>query len=355
MKRNFYIFTPGKLRRKDNTVSFRPFEQPAPEDDENLQNDILLGCDNDDDEMGQRTYIPVNEIDSFFIMTTVTFNSKFIDFCAQNAIPVHFFNYFGFYDGSFYPRETLLSGSLLVEQVKHYNSLRKRMAIAVKFIEGAAYNILKNLKYYNSRDRDLQSQIDTIESLSAELKDCADIVHLMNLEGRIRKVYYSAFDLIVKADIKLEGRNFNPPANELNALISYANSLVYTSVLSEIYRTQLNPTVSYLHEPGVRRFSLALDIAEIFKPVFADRIIFKMLNNEQIKPNDFERELKGCYMKESGRKAFVQEFDAKLKTVVKHKDLGREVSYRRIIRLECYKLIKHIIGEKDYEPFKIWW
>lgn len=74
----------------------------------------------------------------------------------------------------------------------------------------------------------------------------------------------------------------NPPDNMINTLISYVNTLVYTKVLSAIYNTQLNPTVSYLHEPGSRRFSLSLDIAEIFKPIIGDRLIFSLLNKKQI-------------------------------------------------------------------------
>ena len=65
----------------------------------------------------------------------------------------------------------------------------------------------------------------------------------------------------------------------IRTLVSYVNTLVYTKVLSAIYNTQLNPTVSYLHEPGSRRFSLSLDIAEIFKPIIGDRLIFSLLNN----------------------------------------------------------------------------
>jgi CRISPR-associated protein Cas1 len=229
------------------------------------------------------------------------------------------------------------------------------MIIARKFIEAGIYNMGKNLKYYNSRERDLQAQIDTIEAITTELATAEEIVDIMNVEGRVRKVYYSAFESIIKSDLQLGARQYNPPSNELNALMSFLNSFVYTSVLSEIYRTQLNPTISYLHEPGSRRFSLALDIAEIFKPIFADRIMFKLINNGQINEKHFEKELNGYYLKENGRKIVVQEFDNRLKTIIKHKDLKRDVSYRRIIRLECYKLIKHILGIKEYEAYKIWW
>jgi len=87
----------------------------------------------------------------------------------------------------------------------------------------------------------------------------------------------------------------------INSLISFVNSLIYTTVLSEIYKTQLNPTISYLHEPGVKRFSLCLDIAEIFKPLIGDRMIFSLLNKNQITEDDFEEDSNYLYLKESAK------------------------------------------------------
>ena len=138
-------------------------------------------------------------------------------------------------------------------------------------------------------------------------------------------------------------------------MISFGNSLVYTTVLSEIYKTQLNPLISFLHEPGERRFSLALDIAEIFKPLLSDRIIFALMNKNMITEKHFDKQMNYCYLSEAGRKIYLQEYDTKLKTTIKHRQLKKSVSYRHLIRLECYKIIKHILGEKEYEPFKIWW
>ena len=141
----------------------------------------------------------------------------------------------------------------------------------------------------------------------------------------------------------------------INTLISYLNSLVYTTVLSEIYKTQLNPTISYLHEPGVSRFSLSLDIAEIFKPLIADRMIFSILNKNQIREKHFSKGLDYLHLSEQGSKIILAEYDKRLKQTISHRELGREVSYRYLIRLECYKLIKHLCNEKKYDSFVMWW
>ena len=156
-------------------------------------------------------------------------------------------------------------------------------------------------------------------------------------------------------EIKFEKRVMHPPDNMINSLISYVNSLIYSKTLSEVYHTQLNPTISYLHEPGVRRYSLCLDISEVFKPLIGDRLIFSLLNRKQITEESFTQELNFLHLKKEASKLIVRELENSLKKTIKHKELGRQVSYQYLIRLELYKLIKHIIGEKEYEGFKIWW
>ncbi len=328
MKRNYYIFSSGRLKRKDNTVFFETNEEVRP--------------------------LPINDIEAIYIFGETDFNSKAISFLSQNNITVHLFNYFGFYTGSFYPREYLPSGFVLVNQVKKYTNNKERLKIAREFVSGASFNILKNLKYY-SRRYDLGEYISKIENERAALGDTNDVEQLMGIEGRIRDIYYETFGIITDNYFDFDKRVRKPPNNPMNALISFGNSLLYSTVLSEIYHTQLNPTVSYLHEPGQRRFSLSLDISEIFKPIIVDRLIFKLINERMIKVDDFSKELNQCYLEGKGKKVFVKEYNDKLDTTIMHRKLKRNVSYRRLIRLECYKLIKHISGAEEYESFKSWW
>jgi len=177
----------------------------------------------------------------------------------------------------------------------------------------------------------------------------------MGIEGQVRQVYYQCFTKIITQEVEFEKRVRRPPDNMINTLISFGNSLLYTTTLGEIYKTQLNPTISFLHEPGYRRYSLALDVSEVFKPILVDRIIFRILNKNMVSEKDFEQDLNYCYMKEKARKIFVKEYDEQLSKTIKHRTLNRHISYRHLIRLECYKLIKYIIEKKKYESFKIWW
>ena len=278
-----------------------------------------------------------------------------MNFLSSYGINIHFFNYYGFYTGTYYPKEALVSGKLLIKQVEHYCDKNKRIEIAKAFIEAASYNIYRNLTYYKNRGKELNTYMKEIEYLRNQIKLCKNIQELMGIEGNIRKTYYDSWNTIINQDVAFEKRVKNPPDNAINSLISYVNTIIYTRVLSEIYKTQLNPTISYLHEPSERRFSLCLDIAEIFKPIIADRLIFSMLNKKQITEKDFEDGLNFTYIKDKTRKEITREIDLRLQTKIKHKKLNREVSYEYLIRLEIYKLIKHLLNDEKYEGFKMWW
>lgn len=330
MQQSFYVYNNGDLKRKDNTLRFTSYD-------------------------GEKRDIPIERISDIYVMSEMSFNTTFLSYISQYGIPIHFFNYYNFYTGSFYPKESNLAGQLLVNQVQHYTEYDKRLLIAKKFIQAAADNIYRNLRYYNGRDKNVSDYMKDIDSLRTGLVGVKSIQELMGIEGNIRKKYYAAWSVIINQEIEFDKRVMHPPDNMINSLISFVNSLVYTRTLSEIYHTQLNPTISYLHEPGIRRYSLCLDISEVFKPLIGDRLIFSLLNRKQITEKSFTKELNYSHLKKDASKLIVSEFEKKMKQTIMHKELGRQVSYQYLIRLEAYKLIKHLIGEKEYEGFRIWW
>ncbi|MDX1906186.1 MAG: type I-B CRISPR-associated endonuclease Cas1b [Bacteroidia bacterium] len=334
MKKSYYLFNPGRLSRQDQTLKFTPVDEQGQE--------------------GQPRFLPVETVDNLYVFGSLDANSALYTFLGKQHISVHFFDYYEHYCGSFYPKEYLLAGKLHLQQALHYSQPQQRMTLARHLVEGAAWNMRKNLAYYDRRERDLSHQLTALQAYVDTIPAAADISALMGLEGNIRQQYYSAFDEIIR-DFEMGGRSKQPPANEVNALISFGNMMCYTACLDQIYHTQLDPTISFLHEPGTRRYSLALDLAEIFKPILVDRLVFTLLNKKQLQPRDFETTLNGCLLREPGRKTFVQAWDERLKETLQHRSLGRKVSYRHLIKLECYKLSKHLMGIEPYKPFKAWW
>ena len=330
MEKTLYIFSSGELARKDNTLYF---EVEA-----------------------SRRFIPVEDTCEIMIFGEVDVNKRLLEFLSQKEIILHFFNYYGYYMGSFYPREHLNSGYMTLRQSEHYLDEGRRLAIAKEFVRGAARNIRQVLKYYHGRDKNVSAKINAIENLIPPLEECKDTAALMALEGNIRDHYFQTFDEIVgNPDFVFNERSRRPPKNHMNTLISFGNSLMYTICLSEIYKTHLDPRIGYLHSTNFRRFTLNLDVAEIFKPIIVDRLIFSLVVKKMVTKDDFDRGTEGIMMKDGARKRFVEGLDEKLKTTINHREIGRPVSYRRLIRLELYKLEKHLMGEKEYQAFVARW
>lgn len=323
MKNPLYITSHGILLRKDNTLFF-------------VKEDI-------------KQQIPIHAISEINCHGKVTVKSGAASFLMKEGIVVNFFNKYGFYEGSLYPKIKLNSGLVVVKQSEHYLNHDKRIYIANEFVEGIKHNVLKTLKYYSKKGKELDEYIDNIEK--EEIK--GDISQIMSSEGRIWNNFYQSFNIILRK-FNFIKREIRPPTDEINSLLSFGNSLLYATVLSELYQTYLHPSVSFLHEPSERRFSLSLDIADIFKPIIVDRTIFKLVNNNMINKKHFSKDV-GVLLNDAGKQIFISEYQKKLETTIKHPTLNKKVSYKYLIRLEGYKLIKHILNDQPYESFRMWW
>lgn len=334
MKKTYYLFNSGRLSRQDNTLKFTPID--------------------DDNEEQKPRFLPVENVDELYAFGSIDANSALYNFLGQQQIPVHFFDYFENYTGSFMPRKSLISGKVLMAQARMHDNKKERLELAKLILDGAVYNMIKNLQYYDKRGKDLQPMIELMKNYHSEFVNAHTIEHLMGLEGNIRKTYYEGFELILN-DFSMEGRSMRPPRNEVNALISFGNMMCYSQCLRAIHQTQLNPVIPFLHSPGDRRFSLSLDLAEVFKPILVDRVIFKVLNKKMLNEDDFEVNINKVVLKPKGKKAYVQAFETRLSETIQHRSLNRQVSYKYLIKLECYKLIKHILKIETYKPFKMWW
>lgn len=330
MKKSIYIFSDGEIHRKQNTIFF-------------------------EGEKG-RKYIPVENTREMYIFGEVSINKKLLEFLSQSEIILHFFNHYGYYIGTYYPREHYNSGYMILKQVEHYLADEKRINLAKKFVKGAVANIKKILSYYVNRGILLNETISHIEELELKIDEQDNTEKLMAIEGNIREQYYKSFDKIFEdPEFEFGERTKKPPENRVNALISFGNSLLYVICLSEIYKTHLDPRIGFLHSTNFRKFSLNLDVAEIFKPIIIDRIIFTLVNKDMIKPKDFVEGMQGVFLEDRGKKIFVEELDKRMQTTIKHPTLNRNVSYRSLIRLEALKIEKHLMGEKEYDPFIARW
>ena len=317
VKRAYYITRMGKLERRGNTLFFVNEEM--------------------------RKAIPVNSTSEIHCFKPVSLTSGAIKLLSEKNVPVHFYNKYGYYRGSYVPREGQVSGTVVIKQAKHHLDPEKRLYVAKQFVEGIKASIIAFLKSQRAKYK-------VIAEIPVEGENPAE---LMGVESELWREFYGVFASLLK-HFEFRERTRRPPQDEVNALISYGNSVLYTVALSEIRKTYLHPAISFLHEPLERRYSLALDLADIFKPITVFRVVLRLTNRRQIRKEHFERDV-GVLLADEGLKVFASELNSELGRKVFHPRFRRNVSIRYLVRLEGYALVKHFLGDSRYKSLRAWW
>jgi len=324
-----YITQSGTLSRKDNTLLFK--------------NEKI------------KKVIPIIWIEQIYCLWEITINSKLLQFLGQNKITIHFFNYYGYYSWTYYPKESYVSWKLFVKQVENYTNLEKRLKLAKSIVNWIWKNQIYLLKHYYKHWKSVKRYISAIENNLKRLPTADNPNQVLMIEWASWDLFYNSFKYFLPEDFVLNKRVKRPPDNPINALISFWNSVLYTYTLSKIYHTQLNPTISYLHEPFERRFSLALDLAEVFKMPLVFSVIFSLVNKWSLKvEKHFLQEVNFAVLNEEWRKIYLKAWDEKIQKVIKHPKLWRNISYGSLIKLDAYKLIKYLMeDEAEFTPFDL--
>lgn len=326
MKSVKYLTSMGELKRKDHSLIFRH-------------------------DRGH-VYIPIEGVKEIYCLNEVSLNSKLFDLLSKAGIVIHFFNYHQQYVGTFYPKEQLISGRLTIRQAEAYHNIR--LPIAKAIVKGIANNIYYVLyHYYTHGAKELMPLLHWLRQDVPKLLDKEiSIQQVLYIEGTIWKRFYDSFQYFLPESFIFNKRVRRPPDNPMNALISFGNSLLYAKTISQIYRTHLDQSISFLHEPSEGRFSLSLDLCEVFKPIIVFRTIFENINNRKLQVGKhFDKNLNYCLLNDSGKKIFIQSFEERINKVFVHSKLKRKVSYLTAIKLDAYKLIKCIMEGEVFVPF----
>lgn len=323
-----YIMTMGELKKKDYSICYRT--------------------------KGENVYLPVENMKEIYCLNEVSLNTKLLSFLSKNHIVLHFFNYYGGYSGTFFPKEQYLSGKLLMKQVEKCEKERLRIAKAI--VLGTGLNIGEVLRHYQKHGKEAVGEnIRWIQNeFRALIEKSSNTNQLMAVEGEVWKRFYRNFEVILPEAYHMDRRTRRPPENAINAMISFGNTLLYTKAITAIYHTHLDQRISFLHEPSEGRFSLSLDLSEVFKPIIVDKTIFELINHKKIQiEKHFDKTVNQCLLNEEGKKLFVEAFESRMETVFEHPRLHRKVSYWTAMKLDCYKLIKDIMEDKDFVPFSL--
>jgi len=193
-----------------------------------------------------------------------------------------------------------------------------------------------------------------------ELRDkagqAANLESLRGIEGRAGRLYMQSFPTMLKkqeydGNMIMNGRNRRPPRDPVNALLSLGYSLLVREVFAACVNVGLDPLFGFYHsmEPG--RPALALDLMEPFRPLIADSVALRVLNTEELTPEDFYWGKDSCQLKKQGRKTFLQAYERRVQEQLTHPIFGYKITYRRTLDLEARMLARYLDGElPEYRP-----
>lgn len=298
------------------------------------------------------SYIPIKDVKELFCFNDMTITTKLFTALSKANIVLHIFDYYGHYSGTFFPKRYLLSGKLTVNQALKYD--KEKEVIAKAIVNGIAKNIHTLLyHYYRHGKTELKAYLDELRvETEKRLDKCHNISQIMMIEGDIWAKFYESFKYILPEDFTMNKRVRRPPDNPINALISFGNSILYAKTITQLYHTHLNQEISYLHSPSEGRFSLSLDLSEVFKPAIVFRTIFYCINNKKLKiEKHFEKSYNYCILNDEGRKIFITELENRFNSAFEHPKLKRKITYKQAIKIDGYKLIKWIMEGKEFIPF----
>lgn len=321
--RTYWLTTACRIRRKDQSLVI-------------------------DRESGDRVHIPVTDVRDIVACAPVDLNSAVISLLNRHRIGVHFLSHYGDYAGSLLPAETSTSGETVIAQARLATHEPSGLAIARDIVLATGFNVRRVV------DRDLLAAPFAVLKDSA--REAGSSAQLMGAEGTFRRSAWELLDTKLPEWLQLGGRSRRPPRNAGNAFISYVNGIVYARVLTAVRLTPLHTGIAFLHSTMERqRHSLVLDLAEVFKPLFAERLLLRLASRDQLKPHHFDSAVNQTMLSELGRKFVVQTVRDELATTIQHRSLGRRVAYDELLYLEALRLTRRCLEGDPYKPFRIWW
>lgn len=185
----------------------------------------------------------------------------------------------------------------------------------------------------------------------------ADLPQLLGSEGQAAAKYFGNFSAMLSRGhdgaslpFDFNTRNRRPPTDPVNALLSFAYSVLARTWTNTLAAVGFDPYRGFFHQPRYGRPALALDIMEPFRPLIADSAVIQAINNGEVRPTDFITVAGSVSLADDGRKRFIATIERRLSQEITHPEFGYKVSYRRLLELQARLLARHLLGELEDNP-----
>lgn len=307
--------------------------------------------------------IPLHNIQSIVTFGYTGVSPALMGHCVERNISIVFMKR----SGRFLARVTGESRGNVVLRKKQYSvssDERESAYLARNFILGKIYN-QKWVIERATRDYEWRLDSERLKSISKELsvilghvKGCEDLELLRGWEGQSASKYNSVFDELIlqqKESFYFQGRNRRPPLDRVNALLSFAYTLLANDVAAALETVGLDSYVGFLHRDRPGRASLALDMMEELRPVIADRFVLSLINKKEIQSSDFIiKENRAVILTDEARKKFLQSWQQKKQEKITHPFLGEKIEWGLVSHVQSLLLARTLREDLDQYPPFLW-
>lgn len=307
--------------------------------------------------------IPLIHLGQVVISGNVNLTTPAMQVLLHEGIPVVFLSAYGRYHGALTPQ---VSRNSLLRAAQHRvaNNPKQCLSLSKAFVHGKLTNMrtmLQRRKWQATHKTDptlepLLTNIKAIQSMEKQIHKAAELPQLLGMEGNASASYFGSFNFMLKSDLgfDFQRRSRRPPADQINALLSFAYSLLTADLISAIQTVGLDPYIGFFHQLKYGKPCLALDLMEEFRPIIADSVVVTLINNRRIKPEDFTQSHGGWYLKPHRRKVFYAAYETRKNETITHPVFKYKLTFRRAMELQGRLLAKYLTGEiEQYTPLTI--
>lgn len=307
------------------------------------------------------TRLPLHNLENIVCFTYLGVSPALMGACAERNVGLCFLTPYGRFQARISGK---VKGNVLLRKKQYAVSekINENVPIAASFLLGKVYNCRKVIERA-LRDHAMLVDVQTLTTASASLKETLAAIQgsktiddLMGFEGSAAKIYFSIFDQLVlqqREDFAFKERSRRPPLDNLNSLLSFLYTLLTNDVASALEGVGLDPYVGFLHQDRPGRPSLALDLMEELRPVFADRLALSLVNRKQILGKGFtQKESGGILMDDDTRKTVLTAWQERKKEEILHPYLKERIPFGLIPHVQAMLLSRFLRGDLDaYPPF----
>lgn len=293
--------------------------------------------------------VPLIGVSQVSLFGNVQISSQALREIVDRGIPVCHFNYGGWLH-AMTTGQSHKNIELRIAQFAAAGDAERSISLARGFITAKIKNCRTLLRRHGAPS--LQRELDQLAEWADKSAQAGTAETLLGLEGMAAKTYFAGFARLLKGDntFDLSGRNRRPPKDPINALLSFVYALLVKELVIATRAVGFDPLLGFFHTPRYGRPSLALDLAEEFRPIIGDSVVMTLVNNGEVTSSSFISRAGAVALTEAGRKSVIAAFERRMEHEITHPIFGYKISYRRVLEVQVRLLSRVVLGELAEYP-----